>query len=214
MTVYNSINETNHTVKPSGGITMTDYEYVSELTARTGASFEEARFVYESCGKDFAAAEKELEEKRKKNMDIIKEREMEEMKRNIKENAKKAADYSGGILKKLARNNLSISASREFVTLPILAAIIITLLTWEVAVPAMIISLFCGVKYTFSGPDFDKDFVLEIKSGSSKSDKSSYEPASYTESYTETKTEEKSVEYTYPQYDREEETSTDKGFFN
>ena len=35
---------------------MTDFENVSELVRKTGASFEEARYAYEVCGKDMLAA--------------------------------------------------------------------------------------------------------------------------------------------------------------
>ena len=40
---------------------MTDFENVSELVRKTGASFEEARYAYEACGKDMLTAAEMLE---------------------------------------------------------------------------------------------------------------------------------------------------------
>lgn len=179
---------------------MSDYEFVNELVNRTGVSFEEARFAYESCGKDFAAAEEMLFRNTMNNMSYRFNRRRER-RANMRNNMRKAMRFSGGILSKMTRNNLSISASREFVTLPILAALIILLITWEIAVPAIIISLFCGVKYTFSGPDIEKDFTAEIKRDTAPKTT----PATYTASYSE-----EPVKYVYP----ETEEVTDKGFFN
>lgn len=58
------------------------------------------------------------------------------------------------ILEISCRNNITVSGSREFFSIPIIAFIAILFLGWEIAMPAAIISLFCGVEYTVNGEDF------------------------------------------------------------
>ena len=62
---------------------MTDFENVSELVRKTGASFEEARYAYEACGKDMLAAAEMLEKAHYKNESI------NDMFRNARNNFRK-----------------------------------------------------------------------------------------------------------------------------
>lgn len=147
---------------------MNDYENVSELVKKAGCSFEEARYAYEACGKDMLEAVIMLEKARKvrsdgKGYDYSKlysgsGKDFSEQQKKARENTRKAADAAGGFLKKLCRNTVKVRGEKEYFSLPIIAAIAILLCCWSVAVPAMIISLICGITFTFTGPDFKRDY--------------------------------------------------------
>lgn len=140
---------------------MNDFENVSELVNKTGASFEEARYAYEACGKDMVEAAIMLEKaknsstKRSQYTDSI-----NSAKQSFRNNSRKAASFAGGLFDKLCRNSVSIAGSREYFRIPIIAAVICALLLWEIIVPVVLISLLFGVTYTFFGPDFSKSFVF------------------------------------------------------
>lgn len=152
---------------------MSDYENVSQLVSRTGATYEEARYAYEACGKDMLAAaimlEKSMEAKKNKQNNTADYRHAWNNARSeIRSGARKAGAAAGGFFEKLCRNTLKVSGSREYFSVPLLAAVAIVLFLWEIAVPALIISFFCGIKFTFTGPDFKTDCVYGINKPESK----------------------------------------------
>ena len=137
---------------------MTDFENVSELVKKTGASFEEARYAYEACGKDMLAAAEMLEKANYKNESI------NDMFRNARNNFRKGGRYAAGcagnIFTKLSRNYVSIAGSREYFCMPVIAAALCLIFFGSFLVPVVLISLLFGVTYTFYGPDFSKEFVF------------------------------------------------------
>lgn len=54
----------------------------------------------------------------------------------------------------ICRNNVTVSRTGEIFHMPILAFLIIALLTFKISVIAILVSLFCGVEYTIDGEDF------------------------------------------------------------
>ena len=140
---------------------MNDFENVSELVNKTGASFEEARYAYEACGKDMVEAAIMLEKARSKNSERSRfNAEMDNAKQNFRRNSRRAADCAGGLFRKLCRNSVRITGSREYFRIPVIAAIICALFLGEIIVPVVLISVLFGVTYTFFGPDFSKEFVF------------------------------------------------------
>ena len=94
---------------------MNDFENVSELVNKTGASFEEARYAYEACGKDMVEAAIMLEKARSKNSERSRfNAEMDNAKQNFRRNSRRAADCAGGLFRKLCRNSVRITGSREY----------------------------------------------------------------------------------------------------
>ena len=63
----------------------------------------------------------------------------------------------------LCRNDITVSRTKDIFRLPILAFLIIALLTIEISVPVILISLFCGVEYTISGEDFLSQKKISFK---------------------------------------------------
>lgn len=170
---------------------MNDFENVSELVNKTGASFEEARYAYEACGKDMMEAAIMLEKAHSKGSAGSRFNDsLNNAKQCFRRNSRRAAGCAGSLFGKLCRNNVRISGSREYFCIPIVAAVICALFLWEIIVPVVLISVLFGVRYTFFGPDFSKEFVF----GFSK-------PASAAQS---------APNYTYSQ----PEEPCDNGFFN
>lgn len=118
---------------------MTDFENVSELVRKTGASFEEARYAYEACGKDMLAAAEMLEKAHYKNESI------NDMFRNARNNFRKGGRYAAGcagnIFTKLRRNYVSIAGSREYFCMPVIAAALCLIFFGSFLVPVVLISL-------------------------------------------------------------------------
>ncbi len=184
---------------------MTDFESVSELVRRTGATYEEARYAYEACGRDMLAAERMLD---KRAVSDTYRDPWDDAKRNVREDSRKAFRTAGGLFGKLCRNTVSIKGEKEYFSMPVIAAAVLLIALWELAVPAAVISLFCGISYIFSGPDFAKDYTFGFKTG-----KNSDVNVSYTEKPDSRKVvnvEPAQYYYDYAQYQHE----SDKGFFN
>ena len=156
---------------------MNDFENVSELVNKTGASFEEARYAYEACGKDMVEAAIMLEKAHNKNnrrSDI--NDSLHSARESFRRNSRRAAGCAGSLFGKLCRNNVRIAGSREYFCIPVIAAVICALLLWEIIVPVVLISVLFGVAYTFFGPDFSKEFVF----GFSKPSRAAQSAPTYT----------------------------------
>lgn len=165
---------------------MSDYEMVSELVSKTGASFEEARNAYESCGKDMLEAvillEKNKENaggfsfknkksKGEKNKKSAVGFSFEKIKGNrAKDGIKsffaffsKLAGLASKVFDFLCNNNVRVSGEREFFSVPLITVLFILLIMTGIAFPVIVISLFCGVSYTFTGPDINGDIFIGFR---------------------------------------------------
>ena len=137
---------------------MNDFENVSELVNKTGASFEEARYAYEACGKDMVSAAIMLEKARSSRKYANSARN--KARESFVKNRRTAAFHIRSFFDKLCRNSVSVCGSREYFRVPIIGALLCLILLGELLVPAVLISVFCGVRYVFSGVDFAKEFVF------------------------------------------------------
>ena len=63
----------------------------------------------------------------------------------------------------LCRNNVTVSRTKEFFHIPILAFIIIALVLWRISFIAILVSLFCGVEYTIGGEDMAKETKITFR---------------------------------------------------
>ena len=122
---------------------MYENDIISELSMRTGASPESVRYAYEQCGGDFAAAEELILRQGANLVPFSRGRGTGFNSSRLKSGAK-------SIFEKLLRNELAVNRSRE-------------LFSWDIIIPAMLISLFFGVSYTFRGPDISKELRLGFK---------------------------------------------------
>ncbi|MGN0637403.1 MAG: hypothetical protein ACI4J0_03440 [Huintestinicola sp.] len=88
------------------------------------------------------------------------------MSKNLPEVVSGGSGFVSGIKRffsVICRNDIAVSRTNEFFHMPILAFLIIMLLTFEVSVPVILISLFCGVEYTISGEDFPEPKKITFK---------------------------------------------------
>lgn len=60
----------------------------------------------------------------------------------------------GRFFKIICNNTAVISGKKEYFRMPIIVFLLIMLLTAELSIPLFIITLFCGMEYTFTGEDF------------------------------------------------------------
>lgn len=123
-----------------------------------------------------------------------------ETKQKLRSNGRKAAGCARNIFDKLCRNTLKITGSKEYFSIPLIAAVIISVFMFEIIIPAVLISIFCGISYVFTGPDFAEDYVFGIK----KPEKD----VSYVI------TPERNTQINYEQPDYSYASNEDKGFFN
>lgn len=63
----------------------------------------------------------------------------------------------------ICSNSIKISRSKPIFSVPIIAAILVVLILWELTIPAVLISLFCGVEYTLEGDDISEPKTLTFK---------------------------------------------------
>lgn len=196
---------------------MTDYDKVCDLVSKTGAGYAEAKYALEACGGDMTEALIMLEksQKAKSNTNINKE-DIKRCARNasdsLRRNCANAAGYAERTIRNHAHTTLKICGKREYLSIPLFAAIIIGVIFGEITVPAFIISLFCGIKYVLTGPNMEKDFVIGINKGGM--DPSPSYDTSYTEpvkpaGYEVPKPRKENIVYTY-----ESTEQGDNGFFN
>lgn len=60
----------------------------------------------------------------------------------------------GRFFRIICNNTTVISGKKEYFRMPIIVFLLIMLLTAELSIPVFIITLFCGMEYTFTGKDF------------------------------------------------------------
>lgn len=103
-------------------------------------------------------------------IDITKQNTFERMVFNMSKNLPEVVSNGSGIGSKIkrffsviCRNDVTVSRTNEFFHMPILAFLIIALLTIKLSVPVILISLFCGVEYTIGGEDFPEPKKITFK---------------------------------------------------
>lgn len=78
-------------------------------------------------------------------------------------NKNNAAEKIKAFFLTVCRNNVTVSRTREIFHIPIIAFIVIALVLWRISLIAVLISLFCGVEYTFSGEDIQKEIKITFR---------------------------------------------------
>lgn len=152
---------------------MEQYEKVERLSQRTGATFEEAKHALEACNWDMLDAAILLEKQNKngaKQKVFSTDYEAQPGYKNVaasqepRTNSKREMRYEtsfGDKVKDLFRkshvNHLVIKHNdKVIVSLPIWAAILITAGLFKLVVILLVVSLICGCKLSFEGPDNKK----------------------------------------------------------
>lgn len=130
---------------------MNHFEMVEELVNKANISYQEAKDALEAADWNMLEAMLMLEKAGKVNTCCFKGRKSG----SFKAGCGKFAGAVCSFIHKCNSNNFVVSRNGQaLITLPITLAIIIILLACHIAIPVILISLFFGYKYSFTGPDF------------------------------------------------------------
>lgn len=163
-----------------------DFELVKKLVAETGVSYTEAKAVLEKTEWDILDAIIELEAQGKtagassystrlESEKTVEEgsRKKDESKRKREESKKKKEDYKErtvgvmewlvSVLDKGNANSIEMYRNGERkIGLPVTVFVILLILSCSTILVLMLISLFFGCRYRFTGPDLERDDVNSV----------------------------------------------------
>jgi hypothetical protein len=148
---------------------MTHLEMVEKLRAVVGLSYEEAKEVLERNDWDLLGAMIDLEKEGKVHgascSTLDKDVPAVETPTPKKQGSFKGAlRWLWELLKKSCNNDLEATRhGARILGLPILVMIVLLCVCFWVVVPVMIVSLLCGVRYRFVGPDIGHDTLNDLK---------------------------------------------------
>ncbi len=154
---------------------MENFEKVEKLREKTGVSYEEAKKVLEEKNYDMLEAVIELERQGKvaapkdgtytagasQDMENVKKFEIAQKqyekdckKNNFKEGCKNLVDFLKTIFRKSLEIDFCINKDdRKIASVPLLVLILLLLGFFWITVPVIIIGLFFGISYNFTGID-------------------------------------------------------------
>lgn len=163
-----------------------DFELVKKLVAETGVSYTEAKAVLEKTEWDILDAIIELEsqgrtvgassfstrleseqggtESDKRKEGAKKKREESRKKRNeYKENTVGVMEWLVSVLDKGNANSIEMYRNGERkIGLPVTVFVLLLILSCSAILILMLISLFFGCRYRFTGPDLERDDVNSV----------------------------------------------------
>lgn len=143
-------------------------EKVEKIREKTGVSYEEAKAALEACGEDVLDALVYLENQGKiKKPDVSVYTTEAEPSEEVKEAArqyekassetfgdqvKKFVNWIGSLIKKGCENFFIVSKKdEEIITMPVIVIVLLLLFAFWVVLPLMVVGLFFGFRYRFSG---------------------------------------------------------------
>ncbi len=130
---------------------MNHFEMVEELVNKANISYQEAKDALEAADWNMLEAMLMLEKAGRVNASCFNSKKSG----NFKAGCSKFAGSVCGFIHKCNSNNFVVSRNgQSVINLPITLAIIIALLACHIAIPVMILALFFGFRYSFTGPDF------------------------------------------------------------
>ena len=145
---------------------MTQYEMTEKLSEKMGVSMEEAKAALEASDWDMLDAALLLEQEHGAKQETYSTEQAPRPEEKIEEEAnwktvlRKIGD---GIVKLIAcgnRNRLEVRRKdRLVVELPVTAVVVLILMAFWVCLPLLVIGLFTGFRYSFSGPELGRDVV-------------------------------------------------------
>ncbi|MDD6573141.1 MAG: DUF4342 domain-containing protein [Thermoflexaceae bacterium] len=145
---------------------MEHLEMVEKLKAKTGVTYEEAKGALEACQWDMLDAIVYLEKLGKVKEPVTasystqyeqseqfeKAASAHSKKSTFAENVNKFFSWCGDLIRKGNENFFNIDKDGEkFVTMPITIFVLLLLFAFWIVVPLLIVGLFFGFKYSFSG---------------------------------------------------------------
>ncbi|MCL2391458.1 MAG: ubiquitin [Oscillospiraceae bacterium] len=154
---------------------MTDFEKAEKLREKTGVSYTDAKDALENTDGSLLEALVYLEKQGKvdtppgggfysgANPNEKQDGSDEKKRESFSELMKRFGRFCMKVLDKGMTNCLEASKNGEHLfSIPVLAFILLLVIFIWVTLPVFIITLFCGIRYRFSGPDLDRDDVNNV----------------------------------------------------
>lgn len=147
---------------------MTNFEMVETLREKANISYEEAKQALERSNWDLLDAMLLLEKEGKVNAGggsyTTRPAEEKETKKSARNNGQGAFHWLGQTFCKLVRmgnvNFFVVSRSgKELFSLPVTVFVVLMILGFWFLVAALVIGLFCGLRYAFRGPNLGRDSI-------------------------------------------------------
>ncbi len=144
---------------------MDHFEMVEKLSQKAGVTFEEAKAALENSDWDMLDALVALEAagKVKSNADTaaystqpqpVKQPQHQSGRQEFVSGLQKLWNFICLLFKKGNANFFSIYRHQdEVVTMPVTVLLLLVILGWPLSMILLVIGLFCGLRYKFSGPD-------------------------------------------------------------
>ena len=146
---------------------MTNYEMVEKLAEKMNVTLEEAKNALESCEWEMLDAalllEKQKGEKTREAYSTQREPEAE-AREDAKERGRGVVKGLGDFVRSAVsmgnRNRFEVRKGDDLVLeLPVLVLVLLLVLAFWVCVPLLVIGLFAGYRYSFSGEELGRDSV-------------------------------------------------------
>lgn len=140
---------------------MEHIEMVEKLRERANVSYEEAKNALEVCDWDLLDALVLLEKEGKtsaesKGYSTKPEEEPKAGGSNFKSRGRKFVDLVCRLVKKGNANQFTITRKQEeLVCVPVTVLVLLLIIAWPFSACALVVGLFLGCRYKFSGPDIE-----------------------------------------------------------
>ena len=139
---------------------MEHIEMVEKLRERANVSYEEAKNALEACDWDLLDAlvllenEGKTREKPQEDYTTKPEEDSKQTVSEFKSRGRKFCDFVTNLIKKGNANRFTVTRKQEeLFRLPVTVLVLLLILAWPYSVIALVIGLFLGCRYRFSGPD-------------------------------------------------------------
>ena len=151
---------------------MDHFEMVEKLREKANVSYEEAKAALEACDWDILDAlvllesEGKVSEKNGASYSTEEKSDTPQEDRN-KKNARitgaKIKEFVSSLFKKGSENSFVVKRKgEELLRLPLIALILLLVFLFRLMLILLLIGLFCGIRYSFEGPLFNKTTVNHV----------------------------------------------------
>ena len=145
---------------------MTQYEMTEKLSEKMGVSMEEAKAALEASDWDMLDAALLLEQEHGAKQQTYTTEQAPRAEEKVEEEAnwktvlRKIGDGIGKLIACGNRNRFEARRKDKLVLeLPVTSLVLLLLLAFWVSLPLLVIGLFTGFRYSFSGPELGRDAV-------------------------------------------------------
>ena len=148
---------------------MTDLEMVEKISEKTGATLEEAKAALEACDWDMLDAALMLERERGEAAASVAHRERGLDEEKPSRRSGHVLSWLGKLLKRVLdvgnRNRFEVrrrNSDELVLDMPLTALALLLIFAFWVCVPLLVIGLFTGFRYSFSGVELGRESINRV----------------------------------------------------